>query len=80
MPTIVSFANGALKFNIYARDHDPPHVHAEGGATIRIDLLTFEPLDDRTAFSRTSVRRITELVKQYREVLMEAWNELHGQV
>jgi Domain of unknown function (DUF4160) len=59
MPTIVSFANGAFKFKIYARDHDPPHVHAEGGgARIRIDLLTLEPLDDHTAFSRAAVRRI----------------------
>jgi hypothetical protein len=75
----VSFANGAFKFKIHAKDHDPPHVHAEGGgATIRIDLLTFKPLDRRTAFTKASVRRITDLVRQYREVLMEAWNELHG--
>jgi Domain of unknown function (DUF4160) len=75
----VSFANGALKFKIHAKDHDPPHVHAEGGgATIRIDLLTFEPLDSRTEFTRASVRRIADLVKQYQEVLMEAWNDLHG--
>jgi hypothetical protein len=79
MPTIVDFGNGALKLRIHARDHDPPHVHAEsGGATVRIDLLTLEPLDERTDFSRAAVRRITELVKEYRDELMEAWNELHG--
>ena len=65
MPTIVDFGNGALKLRIHARDHDPPHVHAEGGgATVRIDLLTLEPLDERTDFSRAAVRRITELVKE----------------
>ena len=79
MPTIVNFGNGALKFKVHARDHDPPHVHAEGdGATVRIDLSTLEPLDDRTDFSRVAVRRIIELVKEYRDELMEAWNELHG--
>ena len=79
MPTIVSFGHGALKFKIYARDHDPPHVHAEaGGASLRIDLLTLEPLDDRTDFSRAAVRRIMELVRDYRDELMEAWDELHG--
>ena len=79
MPTIVNVGNGALKLKIYARDHEPPHVHAEGGgASIRIDLLTLDPLEDQTAFSKATVRRIIELVNEHRELLMEAWNELHG--
>lgn len=45
---------GQLKYKVNKRDHNPPHVHVEGGgATIRVNLLTLEIMDDDTAFQKT---------------------------
>ena len=50
-PTIFIFES--LKFNINANDHPPPHVHVEGkGASVRINLVSLDFMDDETDFSR----------------------------
>ena len=67
-----------LKFKINPRDHNPPHVHVEGyGATVRIDLRTFQPMDD-TDFSRTDLKRIVEVIQAHAEELNAKWEEYHG--
>jgi len=69
---------GQLKYKVNKRDHNPPHVHVEGGgASVRVNLLTLEVMDDETAFSQAMVRRIVMYVAQHKEELLEKWVEYH---
>ena len=69
---------GQLKYKVNKRDHNPPHVHVEGGgATIRVNLLTLEIMDDSTDFSKTMVRKIVTYIAEHKEELLEKWVEYH---
>lgn len=69
---------GHLKYRVNKRDHNPPHVHVEGGgATIRINLLTLEIMDTRTKFSKGMVQKIVSFVLEHRTELLEQWVEYH---
>ena len=55
---------GQLKSKVNKRDHNPPHVHVEGGgATVRVNLLTLEIMDDSTDFSKTTVGKIVTYIR-----------------
>jgi hypothetical protein len=76
---VTIFSSKSLKFKINERDHNPPHVHVVGlGASIRINLLTLEPMDSETDFSVTAVRRILEVVTEKQEQLLREWSKRHG--
>ncbi len=69
-----------LKFKINQKDHNPPHVHVEGGgASIRINLLTMEVMDKKTEFTEAFMRKIVLYVIRHREELLEKWIEYHGE-
>lgn len=77
MVTVIQLRN--LKFKINANDHNPPHVHVEGGgASVRINLVTLEIMDDETDFSPSLLRKIEGYVLKHREELLERWAEYHG--
>lgn len=68
-----------LKFKINANDHLPPHVHIEGGgASLRVNLNTFEVMDAETEFSQSTVKLIILKVMENRILLLEEWERLHG--
>ena len=61
---------GQLKYNVNQRDHNPPHVHVEGGgASLRVNLLTLEVMDDDTEFSKSMVQRIVTYIAEHKEEL-----------
>jgi hypothetical protein len=69
---------GRLKFKINKRDHPPPHVHVEGGgASLRVNLLTFEVMDGKTEFAKSTVRQIVSYVAEHKEELLEKWASYH---
>ena len=68
-----------LKYKINENDHNPPHVHVEGGgASVRTNLMTLEVMDDNTNFSPLLVRRIQDFVRQNRSYLLDRWEDVHG--
>ncbi len=69
---------GQLKYKINQMDHRPPHVHVEGGgATLRVNLLTLEVMDESTEFSKAMVRKIVTYIAEHKEELLEKWVEYH---
>ena len=77
MSTVLVFRT--LKFKINANDHNPPHVHIEGGgASVRVNLKTFEIMDTKTNFSERALGRIVTYVALHSEELMSVWEEYHG--
>lgn len=68
----------SLKFKINANDHKPPHVHIEGcGASVRINLLTLDFMDDQTDFSKGTLDKIMSEVVKRKDELMEEWEKYH---
>jgi hypothetical protein len=77
----VIFVFESLKFKINVNDHNPPHVHIEGGgASVRINLLTLLTLvfmDEKADFSQGTLDRIMNEVKKRKDELMEEWEKYH---
>jgi len=75
-PTVFVFES--LKFKINAKDHNPPHVHVEGkGASVRINLLTLDFMDEETDFSKRALERILAEVTIRKDELLEEWSKYH---
>ena len=63
MTRIKALSSQHLSYRINDDDHNPPHVHVEGGgASVRINLLTLEVMDTKTDFSHATLKRIVEKV------------------
>jgi hypothetical protein len=76
---VTVFSSNNLKFKINDKDHNPPHVHVEGGgASVRINLITMEVMDDETGFNHGTMRRIYQMVLENRIVLLDQWEAVHG--
>ncbi len=70
---------GHLKYKINANDHLPPHVHCEAfGASLRVNLLTLEVMDEKTEFGPSTVRKILALVKERQVFFLAEWEKVHG--
>lgn len=79
MTRIKALSSKHLVYKINENDHAPPHVHIEGmGASLRVNLLNLEVMDDETEFSLGTVNRILKVVKSNRMLLLEKWEEIHG--
>lgn len=77
MPTVLRI--GPYRFFFYANDRDePPHVHVEREDKIAKFWLDPVRLHNSGGLNRTEIGRIQKLVVQYRQQLMEAWNEYFG--
>jgi len=74
MPTILRV--GPYRFFFYSADRgEPPHVHAtreEMTAKLWLDPVR---LERSGGFGRQELRRITRIVDEHRETLMESWDE-----
>lgn len=80
MTRIKVLSSQHLAYKINENDHNPPHVHVEGmGATVRINLLTLEVMDKETDFSAGTLRKILEIVRDNKILLIEEWEKLHGE-
>ena len=78
MTRIKALSSKHLVYKINENDHRPPHIHVEVRASVRINLLTLEVMDDETDFSNATLNRILRVVKENRMLLLERWEELHG--
>ena len=77
MPTI--FRDGPFRFFFYSGDRDEPmHVHVERDD--RIAKVWLEPLRlcSSGGFRRSEISMILRIIKQNREIMMEAWNDYFG--
>lgn len=69
------FTSRSLKFKIYFRDHNPPHVHVEGpGAEAIFELRTCACIESH-GFSKQALSQIQKEVINRQSELMEAWND-----
>lgn len=77
MVTVLSDSH--LKYKVNQHDHNPPHVHVEGGgASVRINLLTLEIMDRETGFSEATIRKIRLKIAENRELFLDKWRQMHG--
>ena len=80
MTRVKALSSRHLAYKINENDHSPPHVHVEGlGASVRINLLTLQIMDSETDFSASTLKRIVEKVSENRILLLDKWEEIHGQ-
>jgi len=80
MTRIKALSSPHLSYRINDDDHNPPHVHVEGGgASVRINLLTLEVMDAKTDFSAGTLRKIVEKVRENKWLLLDEWEKKHGQ-
>lgn len=80
MTRIKALSSQHLSYRINDDDHNPPHVHVEGGgASVRINLITIEVMDSQTDFSLSTLRKIIEKVRENRWLLLDEWEKKHGQ-
>lgn len=77
---VTVLTNGHLKYKVFKRDHNPPHVHVEGGgASLRVNLLTLEPMDDQTDFTKATVKKILLYVARNKDIFLEQWEEYQNE-
>jgi hypothetical protein len=80
MTRIKALSSQHLSYKINDDDHNPPHVHVEGGgASVRINLNTLEVMDAKTDFSPSTLKKIMEKVRENKWLLMDEWEKRHGQ-
>ncbi len=78
MPTVLR--SGPYRFFFYAGDgNEPPHVHVERDDCEAKFWLDPVRLERNHGFSRKELNRIRDLVEQFRQELLDRWNEFfHG--
>lgn len=80
MTRLKALSSKHLAYKINDDDHNPPHVHVEGGgASVRINLLTLEVMDSYTGFSAGTLRKILEKVRENKWLLIDEWEKKHGE-
>ena len=81
MPTVLRI--GALRVVIYPNDHRPAHVHVIGQgheAVFELDRpLSGVTLRENYGFARRVVARIEEALVLNMELLLAAWERIHGE-
>lgn len=79
MSRVKAISNEHISYGINENDHNPPHVHVDGGgASVRINLRTLEVMDKKTDFSEQTLRKILAVVKDKQDFLIQEWEERHG--
>jgi hypothetical protein len=70
-----------FRFMIFLNDHEPAHVHVFGqGGEAKITLTGPDGVvvDRATGISRADLRRILSETREHREMLVTAWEQIHG--
>jgi len=74
MPTVLRV--GPFRFFFYAGDGgEPPHVHVERDECEAKFWLDPVRLERSRGFSRKDINRVRGLVEEYRQQLLESWDE-----
>jgi hypothetical protein len=73
VPTVLRL--GPYRFFFYAGDwNEPPHIHIERDDDIAKFWLKPVRLQSSGGFSRAEIARLTALVAEHQNELLEAWN------
>lgn len=80
MPTVLKI--GGFRFIIWPADHEPPHVHVfkgDGEAKITLGGKEHRPSFVTIAgLTKPDARKAWEIVAEHQEVLLKAWEKIHG--
>jgi hypothetical protein len=77
MPTVLRV--GPYRFFFYAGDRgEPPHIHIEREDRVAKFWLDPIRLQESRGFSRSEIVRMHKLVTEYKDSLLEAWDEYFG--
>ena len=77
MPTVLR--RGLYRFYFYSNDADEPvHVHVERDGDVAKFWLDPVRLQRSGGFRPPEILRISRLVEEHRERIVEAWNEYFG--
>ena len=77
MPTVLQ--DGPYSFIFFSSDGgEPPHIHVRREGMVAKFWLDPVALERAGGFRRSELFAIMKLVQQYRERLLEAWNEFFG--
>lgn len=70
---------GEFSIVIFTNDHPPPHVHARKASMLakiglepEVTLLSYD-----RKLSMSDLRKMVQVVKENRDLLLAKWNELH---
>ena len=75
MPIILITKN--LKFYIYPKDHNPPHVHVIGAdCEAKITILSLECIQNN-GFSEKDISKIIKFLEDKIDILIDAWEAFH---
>ena len=59
------------------KDHKPAHIHVIGpDAEAKIDIIDLNVIKSN-GFSKKDITRILSFLKEYKEMLLEAWEDYH---
>ena len=73
MPTVIR--SGPYRFYFYSGDHgEPPHIHVERDNDVAKFWLSPVRLQTSGGFSRSEIARLLDMVDEYQDELLEAWN------
>jgi len=74
MPTILRI--GAYRFFFYSNENgEPPHIHVQRDNKLAKFWLKPVMMSSSIGFSSFELRRISKIVVQHKEELLEAWDE-----
>ena len=76
MPTI--HREQGLKFLVYLDDHPPPHIHVTGRGVAKIALKPYVTLLHARGLSKADIGRAIDVVEVHRDMMLAAWNRIHG--
>jgi hypothetical protein len=81
MPTVLSF--GRLRIVIYPNDHRPAHVHVVGQGHEAVFVLNRRQrsatVRENYGFAKRDLSRIRERLNANFDLLLEAWERIHGE-
>lgn len=78
MPTLFVI-NGKIRIVIFPRDHNPPHVHVIGPEREAKFSITEISLIENKGFSTRELKLITSYLTERHELLLEKWENIHGE-
>lgn len=77
MPTI--FEIFGLRFYFYSDEHLPIHVHIENGdGKAKVNIEPEIELVSNRGIKSKDIKKALVLIETYKEEIIEAWNEYHG--
>lgn len=74
MPTL--FILFGFRFQFFANDHLPIHIHAiKGGAYAKIQVLPEVVLLENKGLTASELKKVLGVVEENQEIIIERWNE-----